>query len=104
MKNRVVTTTPMFKNKLGFTDSSISKPEPTTSVAKKNAWNMVNSMITSWMLNVIDPKLHSSVAYEATIHKMRVNIQKRYLVINVLCIHQLKAEIASYKTRKYGSG
>jgi len=44
--NRAVTTTLMSKNKLGFIDSSISKPKPTTSPAKKNAWNMVNSMIT----------------------------------------------------------
>ena len=58
---------------------------------------MVNSMITSWILNVIDPKLHTSVAYEDTGHKMWVNIQKRYLVINVPRIHQLKVEIASCK-------
>jgi len=54
-------------------------------------------MITSWIPNVIDPKLHTSVAYEYTAHKMRVNIQKRYSVINVPLIHQLKAEIASCK-------
>ena len=45
--NMTVTTALMSKNKLRFIDGSISKPEPTASSAKKNAWNMVNSMITS---------------------------------------------------------
>ena len=63
----------------------------------KNAWNMVNSMITSWILNVIDSKLHTSVAYEDIARKMWLNIQKRYSVINVPRIHQLKAEIACCK-------
>ena len=97
MKNRAVTMALMSQEKLGFIDSSISKLEPMTSLKNKNAWNMVNSMIISWMLNVIDCKLHTSVAYEATAHKMWANIQKRYLVINVPCIHQLKVEIASCK-------
>ena len=95
--NRAVTTALMAKNKLGFIGGCISKLEPTTSLAKKNAWNMVNSMITLWILNVVDSKLHTSMAYEDTTHKMWVNIQKRYSVINVPCIHQLKSEIAFCK-------
>ena len=54
-------------------------------------------MITSWILYVIDPKLYTSVAYEDTTHKMWVNIQKRYSIINVPHMHQIKAEIASCK-------
>ena len=47
--NRAVTTALMAKNKLGFIDGSISKPEPTATPTptKKNAWSMVNSMISS---------------------------------------------------------
>ena len=49
------------------------------------------------ILNVIDPKLHTSAAYEDAAHKMWVNIQKRSSIMNVPRSHQLKAEIASCK-------
>jgi len=35
-----------------------------------NAWEMVNSTICSWIINVIDPKLHASVAYAKTAYEM----------------------------------
>jgi len=53
------------KNKLSFIDKSITKPDPKNGVITKEgkAWEMVNLMIVSWIMNVIDPKLHKSVAY-----------------------------------------
>jgi len=62
-----------------------------------NAWIIVNSMITSWILNVIEPRLHGSIAYADMPQAIWENIQKRYLVLNVPNIHQLKAKIASCK-------
>jgi len=58
---------------------------------------MVNSMITSWIMNVIDPKLHPSMACVDTAQKMWENIWKRYSIPNIPRIHQLKAAIASCK-------
>jgi len=60
----------------------------------------VNSMIVSWIMNVIDPKLHKSVAYVDSAQKLWKNIQKRYAIPNILKIHKLKAEIASRKQNK----
>jgi len=57
----------------------------------------VNSMVTSWILNVIDPKLHASIVYTDSAQATWENIQKRYAVPNVPKIHQLKVEIASCK-------
>ena len=53
------------KNKLGFIDGSISKPTENDgkTAAEINTCKMVNSMIQSWILNIIDPMLHKSVAY-----------------------------------------
>ena len=48
-------------------------------------------------MNVIDPRLHSSLAYVDTAQKLWENIKKRYSVPNVPRIHHLKAEIASCK-------
>ena len=61
---------------------------------------MVNSMIVSWIMNFIDPKLHKSVAYVDSTQKLWGNIQKRYAVPKIPKIHMLKAEIASCKQNK----
>ena len=39
-------------------------------LSELNAWKVVNSMICSWIINVIDPKLHTSVAYVETAYEM----------------------------------
>ena len=66
------------KNKLGFIDGKITKPtmREGEESAKANAQGIVNSMITSWIMNVIDSKLHASVAYVELAHEMWGNIQK----------------------------
>ena len=73
------------KNKLGFIDGTMVKPDGTDgkNLAEINTWEMVNSMIQSWIMNVIDPKLHKSVAYVDSAHKLWENIKKRYAVANI---------------------
>ena len=58
---------------------------------------MVNSMICSWIINVINPKLHTSIAYAETAYEMWKNLRKRYAVANTPKIHQLKTELAACK-------
>ena len=67
------------KNKLGFIDGMISRPvkEEGKSVAEINTWGTVNSIIQSWIMNVIEPKLHKSVAYVNSAQKLWENIKKR---------------------------
>ena len=92
---KAVRTALKAKNKLGFIDGSITKP--TTDLEELSAGEIVNSMIRSWILNVIDWKLHTSVAYIDSAQEMWNNIQKRYAVPYIPRIHQLKAKIASCK-------
>ena len=54
-------------------------------------------MICLQILNVIDPKLHASVAYIDTAQAMWENLNKRYAIANAPKIHQLKANLASCK-------
>ena len=61
---------------------------------------MVNSMVTSWIMNVIDPRLHTGFAYVKSAQILWENTQKHYSVLNVPKIHQLKAQIACYKQDK----
>ena len=66
-------------------------------MAEINAREIVNSMIQSWIMNVIEPKLHMSVAYVNSAQKLWENIKKRYVVAIIPKIHRLKAKIASCK-------
>lgn len=52
------------KNKLGFIDGTLEKPEMGEgNFTEYHAWDMVNSMVCLWLLNVIDRKLRPSVAF-----------------------------------------
>ena len=87
------------KNKLGFIEETLTKPTPKEGEdqSELNAWEMVNSMICSLIIHVIDPKLHNSVAYANTVYFMLENLWKRYAVANAPKIHQLKTDLASCK-------
>ena len=61
------------------------------------AWEIIDSMVSSWLLNVIDPKLHSTVAYADSAHAMWSTLKKRCGVANVPKIQKLKASIANCK-------
>jgi len=53
---KAVTTALRSKNKLGFVNGTI-KLNDGANQSEKDAWEMVNSTICSWLLNVIDPKI-----------------------------------------------
>ena len=96
---KAVTTTLLAKNKLGFIDETLRKPTPKddNGKAKLQAWTMVNSMVSSWLINVIDLKLRTSVAYVETAEGMWQNLKRQYAVANTLRIPQLKSKVASCK-------
>jgi len=58
---------------------------------------MGNSMICSWILNVIEPKLRLSVAFMDTVMAMWKNLEQRYAVTNIPKVHRLKANVAECK-------
>ena len=78
------------KNKLGFIDGSITKPKKKDGeiTEEGKAWEMVNSMIVSWIINVIDRRLHKSAANIDSAEELWENIQKRYAVPNIPKIHR----------------
>ena len=52
------------KNKLSFIDGSLSKPD--VNDEETRAWEKCNSMVISWIFNVLILELHDSVAYVDT--------------------------------------
>ena len=97
LRQQAIRTALRAKNKVAFIDGTLINPtlKDDTNLAEANAWEMVNSIIMSWIMNVIDPKLHPSVAYVDLAQRMWENIRKRFSIPNVPRIHQLKSTIAS---------
>jgi len=58
---------------------------------------IVNSVVSVWLTNVIDPKLRTSAAYVKTAASMWPNLKRRYVMTNAPRIHQLKLDVASCK-------
>jgi len=87
------------KNKLRFIARTLTRPEHKggEEFTEYQAWDIVNSMICSWIVNVIEPRLQSSVAYAEIAKEMWQDLQNRYGVANAPRIYQLKASIADCK-------
>lgn len=47
------------KNKLGFLNISI--PQPSETNVKYKRWKKINTLVSSWILNTIEPSLRSSI-------------------------------------------
>jgi len=73
------------KNKLGFIEGTLTCPAKTQYVefVEANAWDMVNSMLCSWLLNIIDPKQSMIVAYSETTYAIWNDLKKSCLVANL---------------------
>jgi len=96
---RAMTTALKAKNKLGFITGSLKRPETTNDedFGESHAWDMANSMLYSWIVNVIDPKLRMTISYYDTAKAMWDDLRKHYGMANTPKIHQLKANIANCK-------
>jgi len=75
---QAVRTLSKSKNKLGFIDGSITKSKRKVEdiTDEERAWEIVNSMIVSWIMNVIDPRLQKNIVYVEAAFKLWENIKK----------------------------
>lgn len=64
------------KNKCGFVDGTIFKPNVTD--ASYKTWERCNSMMISWILGVLDQNLARSVLYFKLAREIWVNLEERY--------------------------
>ena len=64
------------KNKIGFVDGSIEKPDVLDVTYK--AWERCNSMMISWILGVLDQTIARSVLYFKTAREIWLNLEERY--------------------------
>lgn len=64
-----------LKKKLGFTDGTIPKLE--NNLDKKEEWWKMNTLVGSWILNTIEPSLHSSINYSERVDESWANLKER---------------------------
>lgn len=75
------------KTKLGFIDGSIRKPYQTS--IHYQDWDKVDSMITAWIVNSIDPALHGSISHATTARDIWLDLEERFAQTNAPRVHQL---------------
>lgn len=82
------------KKKIRFIDGTLTKPvaEPDLS-----SWLAANSMTVGWIQTSIDPKIHSTVAYESVAATLWESLRVRFSVGNGVRKQVLKDEIALCK-------
>ncbi|XP_074321555.1 uncharacterized protein LOC141658518 [Silene latifolia] len=83
------------KNKLGFLDGTVKKPEEIKGDDNIEllAWRQCNAMLKAWLRNVIDIKLHPSITFSLTFAQIWEELKGRYSVGNAPRVHQLKGEL-----------
>ena len=79
------------KNKLGFVDGSI--PQPIADDLNANIWSRCNSMVISWLLNVVSEDIADNLLYLDTAHVVWSDLYERFHQSNAPRIFQIKAAV-----------
>lgn len=87
------------KNKLGFVDGSINKPDATDNTFK--AWQRCNSMLISWLLGVLDQNLARSVLYFDTAREIWQNLEERFGTTSGTTLYALEQSLNDIKQGAY---
>jgi len=87
------------KNKLAFIDDTLQEPTPKEGDDKPElqSWEIVNFIICSWILKVIEPKRRTSATFVKNVGLMWDKLKKCYAVANAPKIHQLKVSLVERK-------
>ena len=92
--SRVVLISLDAKNKLGFIDATMPKPQYVNH-PYYTAWCKCNSTVLAWLFNSISKDLQPSVVYFKTAREVWVDLQYRYSQGNGARIFELRKEVSS---------
>ncbi|XP_031274459.1 uncharacterized protein LOC116132918 [Pistacia vera] len=85
---------PLVKNKLGFIDGSIPRPEGNDSLL--NSWFRNNNMVISWILNCVSKEISTSVIYSDYAYEMWLDLKERFQQKNGPRIFQLRRDLMNH--------
>ncbi|KAL5754433.1 hypothetical protein ACOSP7_022653 [Xanthoceras sorbifolium] len=80
------------KNKLGFVDGSITKPEG-TQIELLNSWIRNNNIVISWILNLVSKDISASIIFTESAHEIWQDLKDRFQQRNGPRIFQLRREL-----------
>ncbi|XP_075674989.1 uncharacterized protein LOC142644217 [Castanea sativa] len=80
------------RNKFGFVNGSISKPDPTSPLF--NSWNRCNTTILSWLTNLLSPDLKASVIYINSAKDLWIDLKNRLSQDNTPRLFEVQMEIS----------
>ncbi|KAL2902680.1 Retrovirus-related Pol polyprotein from transposon RE1 [Bienertia sinuspersici] len=95
--SRAITLSLKARHKFVFIDGTLSKP---TASAELIDWETVHSMIVSWILRSIDPKLVESIPFHDDARRLWLYLEKRFCIANGPRLQQLRAQIADCRQSK----
>ena len=83
------------KNKLGFIDGSISKPEG-TDPNLLNSWIRNNNVVISWLLSSVSKEISASIIFSDSTYKIWLDLKDRFQQRNGPRIFQLRRELMNH--------
>lgn len=83
------------KNKFGFVDGSINKPDVNDPYYK--IWKCCNSMVKSWLLNSVSKKIYTSILYFETASAIWKYLHTRFHKSNLPRLYKLRQHIHSMR-------
>jgi len=83
------------KNKLGFVDGSLLRPSVDDSTFR--IWSRCNSMVKSWILNVVNKEIYDSILYYEDAVEMWTDLFTRFRVNNLPRKYQLEQAVMTLK-------
>ncbi|XP_073271547.1 uncharacterized protein [Primulina huaijiensis] len=82
------------KNKLGFVDGSIPKPDDP---ALLNSWKRNNGIVTSWILNSVSKEISASIIFTDSALDIWQDLKERFQQSNGPRIFQLRRELINHR-------
>ena len=83
------------KNKVGFIDGSIKKPEPASPTYM--AWMRCDAMLKGWLNTAMEKEIRTSVKYAATAQEIWTDLKERFGKINAPRAYELKQSLVTIK-------
>ncbi|XP_057473002.1 uncharacterized protein LOC130761511 [Actinidia eriantha] len=93
--NRAMTIALSVKNKLGFIDGSITKPEG-NDTNLLNSWIRNNNVVISWILNSVSKEISASIIFSASAYEIWIDLKDRFQQSNGPRIFQLRRELMNH--------
>ncbi|XP_057460767.1 uncharacterized protein LOC130751228 [Actinidia eriantha] len=80
------------KNKLGFIDGSIKRPEG-NDLCLLNSWMRNNNVVISWILNSVSKEISASIIFSDSAYEIWIDLKDRFQQINGPRIFQLRRDL-----------